>query len=89
MTAVPDTHLGLTALKPSMSCQLSANGDGRDQKSSARQIVVIQLDSNGDIVLGVFDEVETAMFSVVSPSEAVAGTETAPEIGSTTERINI
>lgn len=67
-----------------MSCQMSAKAVGCDQKSSAeRKIVVIQLDSNGDIVLGVFDEVETGMFVVLSPSESVVGTETATENGST------
>lgn len=51
--------------------------------------MVVQLDSNGDIILGVFDEVETAMFVGLSPSEAVGGTENAPENGTTTERLNI
>jgi hypothetical protein len=50
-----------------MSFPWNLTGVGRDHQPSTRQIVVMQLDSNGDIAFGVFDEVETAMFAASPP----------------------
>lgn len=50
----------------------------------------MQLDSNGDIAFGVFDEVETAMFAASPPVEVIVCTDnTATVDGSTTEKTSI